>query len=321
MALGSASNTPFAARLKDFDFMDVATDEDPLWPRVATIDSRGRGWIDFARALHAITLFGTGFGELLQPSQGLGTCFNCLTNVGLPKGEDYLAVCTSDLQEIIQKRGSTTTNRWRLVDDIYWHTPDKAFEQCQCKQHSIRKQDRIQIILPASLPGFWGRGFRSPRVLPKQGAVLFGHSWRFPLRWKDHGVPEEGEPQEDVEDVQASFHDSTPGSSIASPGITRSGSSWSNSDTEFDRQQVISNAVQESERPPKRPSPALLTVTDTLSTINEHILGRPMKRLRRLSGNHENILPLGPAEIPDQQERYTMSAHQPRTQGGSSAVG
>lgn len=288
-------------QLEGFDFMDVATDEDPLWPRVATIGSRGRGWIDFARALHAITLFGTNFGELLQPSPGLQTCLSCLTNVGVPKGHDYLAVCTSDVQDIIDKRGSKTTNPWRLVDEIYWHTPDKAFERCQCKQHPLKKQDRIQIILPASLPGFWGRGFKSPGVLPSQGAVLFGHSWRFPLLWKDHGMPEEGEPQDDMEEVETSFHDSTLGSSIASPDITRTGSIRSSSDTEFDRQQGPSNAVHESERLPKRPLPALLTVTGALSTVKEHVLGRPMKRLRHLDESNENFQPAELSEILDQQ--------------------
>lgn len=207
-------------QLEGFDFMDVATDEDPLWPRVTTIKSCGRGWIDFTRALHAITLFGTGFGELLQPSRGLENCFKCLTNVEVPKGEDYLAVCTSDLQDLLEKRGNRNIKPWRLIDEIYWHTPDKAFEECQCRRSSTRKHDRIQVILPASLPGFWGRGFRSPQDLPTQGAVLFGHSWKFPLRWKDYGVPEEGEPEEDMGDVQTSFHDSGLGSSTGSSAAT-----------------------------------------------------------------------------------------------------
>lgn len=212
-------------QLEGFDFMDVATDEDPLWPRVATIKSRGRGWVDFTRALHAITLFGNGFGELLRPSQGLDNCSKCLTNVEVPKGEDYLAVCTAELQVLLEKRGSRNTNPWRLIDEIYWYTPDKAFEQCQCRRSSTKKHDRIQVILPASFPGFWVRDLRSPKDLPAQGAVLFGHSWKFPLRWKDYGVPEEGEPEEDTEDVRASFHDSGLGSSTGSSAVTAGSSS------------------------------------------------------------------------------------------------
>lgn len=304
-------------QLEGFDFMDVATDEDPLWPRVTTINARGRGWIDFTRALHAITLFGTGFGELLQPSQGLNTCFSCLTNVEVPKGEDYLAVSTSDLREIMEKRGNTNTSPWRLVDEIYWHTPDQVFEQCQCKRSSVRKHDRIQVILPASLPGFWGRGFRSPRYLPRQGAVLFGHSRRFPLRWKDHGIPEEGEPQEDMEDIEAGLHDSGLGSSIASFGATFSGSSRSISDTELDHQQGITNGVDEPWRPSKRPQPPQLTIADAPYTITESTPCRPTKRLRLFSGYGDEMQLPQPAVVPVHQETDTMSMSWPRTQGSA----
>lgn len=302
-------------QLEGFDFMDVATDEDPLWPRVTTINARGRGWIDFTRALHAITLFGNGFGELLQPSRGLNTCFVCLTNVGVPKGEDYLAVSTSDLQEIMEKRGNTHSTPWKLVDEIYWHTPDQAFEQCQCKKYSVRKHDRIQVILPATLPGFWGRGFRSPRYLPRQGAVLFGHSWRFPLRWKDHGVPEEGEPQEDMEDIEAGLHDSGLGSSIASSGITEYGSSRSIPDSEMDHQQSFVNGVIEG-RPSKRPQPPQLNITGAPSTTYESMPGRPTKRLRLFNGNGHETQQSRVGEVLGHQESDTISPSQPRIQDG-----
>lgn len=205
-------------QLEGFNFMDVATDEDPLWPRVTTIKARGRGWIDLTRSLHAITLFGRGFGELLRPISGTKSCAGCLVDVEVPKGQEYLAVCTSELQEILEKRGSKNTTPWRLVDEVYWHTPDKAFETCQCDRIS-RKHDRVQVLLPSSLPGFWRRGLRSPSNMPNHGAVLFGHSWRFPLRWKDHGEPEEGDPDdEDLEEMEASFHDSGVGTSLGSRG-------------------------------------------------------------------------------------------------------
>ncbi|KAL1855725.1 hypothetical protein Daus18300_011008 [Diaporthe australafricana] len=271
-------------QLEGFDFMDVATDEDPIWPRVTTIEARGRGWIDFTRSLHAITLFGKGFGELFRPAQGLDNCFRCLTNVGVPQGEDYLAVCTSDLKELLEKRGSMQTNPWRLIDEIYWHTPDKAFEPCQCAKHSVKKHDRIQVILPASLPGFWGRGFRSPKVLPPSGAVLFGHSWRFPLKWKDNGVPEEGEPEEDMEDIETSMHDSGLGSSIDSSTLDTGSSSQSVSDTELDRQQANTNVTKESESPLKRSLQAQLTDTDAVrgtkraKTADQHEKGTEMSQ-------------------------------------------
>jgi hypothetical protein len=39
-----------------------------------------------------------------------------------------------------------------------------------------------------------------------RGALLFGHSKLFPLRWSDHGAPVEGEPsQDEIYELEASF--------------------------------------------------------------------------------------------------------------------
>ncbi len=48
-------------------FMDVATRHDTLWPKVATLHAASMGWVHLARALHAVPLFGVGFGELFRP--------------------------------------------------------------------------------------------------------------------------------------------------------------------------------------------------------------------------------------------------------------
>ncbi|KAI3316767.1 hypothetical protein HD806DRAFT_419274 [Xylariaceae sp. AK1471] len=218
--------------LEGFDFMDIATDEDPFWPRMANLQSSGRGWVDFTRALHAITLFGSGFGELIQPVDGqASTCKTCSVYVEVPKGQDYLAVCVRDIKDIMQKRGSTNTTPWRLIDNIYWHTPDKTFEPCIRSGKPSAKHDRVQILLPATFPKLWGRNFKSPPDLniAPTGALLFGHSRRFPLRWGDRGDPQEGRPDQELEELESSFQDSGIGTSLASSslGVTDSSSSRS----------------------------------------------------------------------------------------------
>ncbi|KAK4196450.1 hypothetical protein QBC40DRAFT_287260 [Triangularia verruculosa] len=77
----------------------------------------------------------------------------------------------------------------------------------------------VQVLLPATFPELYGWGLRSPgRVVP-QGAVIFGHSWKFPLRWsltKDV-PPEEGEPDPlSMDDVSGLMSDSGIGTSIDS---------------------------------------------------------------------------------------------------------
>ncbi|KAJ2998820.1 hypothetical protein NUW58_g208 [Xylaria curta] len=218
--------------LEGFDFMDIATDEDPIRPRMIDLRSSGKGWVDFTRALHAITLFGSGFGELIQPlaSQGLThqTCASCCE---IPKGQDYLAVCVRDIQDILQKKGSTSTIPWRLIDNIYWHTPDKSFEHCSTTGRSCTTHDRVQVLLPATFPKLWGRNFKSPPdlKLAPMGALLFGHSTRFPLRWSDRGDPEEGHLDQDVQEMESSFQDSGIGTNSASSGLDASDGSLSRS--------------------------------------------------------------------------------------------
>lgn len=63
-----ARSTPWRL-LKGFDFMDIATDEDPLRPRMTYLIRRGKGWVDLVRAIHAVTLFGGRFGDLIKLAQ------------------------------------------------------------------------------------------------------------------------------------------------------------------------------------------------------------------------------------------------------------
>ncbi|KAI0439089.1 hypothetical protein F4803DRAFT_66907 [Xylaria telfairii] len=207
--------------LEGFDFMDIATDEDPIRPRMINLRSSGRGWVDFTRAIHAVTLFGSGFGELIQPREsmvpGHHSCNSCSE---VPKGQDYLAVSVPNIWDILEKRGSTRTTPWRLVDSIYWHSPDKSFEPCDAVGKLGTKHDRVQVLLPDTFLKLWGRNLKSPPLLwlAPMGAVIFGHSTRFPLRWGDRGDPDEGQPDEEMDEIESSFHDTGMGTSSASPG-------------------------------------------------------------------------------------------------------
>jgi len=245
-------------QLEGFNFMDVATDEDPFWPRVTTILPTGKGWIDLIRAIHAVTLFGYGFGELLKPLNGTPLCPSWME---VPKGLDYLAASVLELKEILSRMGSTTTNPWQLVDDIYWHNPDKVFEACQCASGPTAQKhcDRVQILLPARFPNLWTRKFRSPSNLGDRGAVIFGHSWKFPLRWGDSNDPEEGQPIIRPEELDESAQDSGLGSSINS-----SSHSGSNS---IPALSFSSSNLAESEDSPSSATPASRS-TKTLSALN-----------------------------------------------------
>jgi hypothetical protein len=61
----------------------------------------------------------------------------------------------------------------------------------------------------------WGRGLQSPQLVA-DGAILVGHSFKYPLRWGNCGEPEEGEPEISAENSNVPPHDSGVGSSNTS---------------------------------------------------------------------------------------------------------
>lgn len=51
--------------VEGWDFRDLVTDGDPFFLRTCTLQAMGNGWVDLIRGIHAVTLFGRGFGELI----------------------------------------------------------------------------------------------------------------------------------------------------------------------------------------------------------------------------------------------------------------
>ncbi|KAH8660194.1 hypothetical protein BX600DRAFT_55123 [Xylariales sp. PMI_506] len=177
--LGTRIRTSPRRQLDGFEFFAIATNEGTLRPKVATLHESGEGWVDFTREIFAPYLFGRGFGQLLQP---VGTpCDICKWN-SLPKS-DLLAATTNDLKRIMKIHGDDTAEPYLLAGNIFWHQPDQCFEPCTCLTAAPVKRDRVQLCLPDGFRNRRSRGFRSPQDLVNGGAVLFGHSWKLPLRW------------------------------------------------------------------------------------------------------------------------------------------
>lgn len=200
-------------------FKDVATRHDTLWPKVAKIQAGSVGWGPLIRSLRAVTLFGDGFGELFRPAWSKDQTQACCSPTStVPIGKDFLAVYGSDLKDMLTPK-SRRRNPWRVAENVYWHSPDGvAFESCKCKTGGIPRVDvttqttekkgkglreplgfednggrgqprpknpgdRTQVLLSTNFPQLYGRGLRSPAEVVSQGAVIFGHSWKFSLRW------------------------------------------------------------------------------------------------------------------------------------------
>lgn len=239
------------SQLEGYRFMDIAAGRTPL-PRVANLQmfrGGGKSWVDFIRQIHAITLFGEGFGELLTPAPGGEP--PCVHWETLTEGRDYLAVAGFDLERIIRENGSAASTPLKLAPGIFWHKPGALFEACACKGKAApsmfgvamqRSCDRVQVLLPGPKPGpssihVWGRQLPGmhvqqpspPLKLQAEGAVIFGRSETFPWRW-----PESGDPQQEAAAASAQSDEmdltgsgvggtsSTETQSLTSPGSSQS---------------------------------------------------------------------------------------------------
>jgi hypothetical protein len=187
--------------LEGWDFMELAMGHDPS-PRVATLEALGWGWVDFVRSIEAITLIGSGFGEMIRPTEFDGMCPNWKA---LPAQRYYLAATVFDLENVIKtkKFGGSLEQPIKVVRDLLWHSPQETVAPCPCdsgpgpqgclagfRQH----HDPVQVFYPTALKPILP--IRGPDKLHSAGAIVFGHHINWRLRWKEKGDEhvEQGEP-------------------------------------------------------------------------------------------------------------------------------
>ncbi|KAM3536169.1 hypothetical protein MY4038_000635 [Beauveria bassiana] len=176
--------------LEGWDFVDLVNEIRPQ-PRVATIPTLGHGWIDFVRSIEAITLFGSNFGELLQPASRTGLCDRWSS---LPQQDYLLAASVADLTAIMEQYGDPHAAPRELARNIIWHSPADTYAACPCKLSQSSRHGKaaayhvgpVQVLLPSGrLPPASGQ-----RELEPDGAVVFGHNAIFGYRWPEKGTDE-----------------------------------------------------------------------------------------------------------------------------------
>ncbi|KAL7968449.1 hypothetical protein HDV63DRAFT_87679 [Trichoderma sp. SZMC 28014] len=177
--------------LEGWDFEDIVTECHILPPRIATLEAAGKGWVDFIRGIHAVTLFGRGFGDIFRP---IGTNM-CKHWARLPKHKYYIASCLSDLGRLVKRVGNRNDGHVRLTDDVICHTPTSVFMSCQCGGDGLERNhcEPVQTLFPSALSA---KLLSKSRRIPSKGtgAVIFGHHSSFPWIWGDDGHPREGQP-------------------------------------------------------------------------------------------------------------------------------
>ncbi|KAK5994856.1 hypothetical protein PT974_03242 [Cladobotryum mycophilum] len=172
-------------RLEGFEFRDVARRSTPLPPKVVMLHADGRGWVSFARAIHAISLFGSGFGDLLCPSKSstdeVASCTQCLWNAPSPIGRDILAVSMADLQFLHNDEpdwNDTQSEARSVAKKFTWDNPASGFRTCTCATDPFTST-RVQTLRKQGLSRYFSLKKQTASVageISSSGAILLGMS-------------------------------------------------------------------------------------------------------------------------------------------------
>lgn len=171
--------TSIRKHIEGFDFVDIVYSAEEMIRRTLPLGAHGRAWLDFARAIHAITLFGTGFGQLVIPAAGSNRLCEHWSRV--PKGLDYLVASVDHLEQLRELRSEGQESHHEPIElcrSIYWHRGHRLFEHCNgCT--ITQPCDRVQGL---HTPIFGPKFNPGPMKDSLAGAVVFGktacrHLW------------------------------------------------------------------------------------------------------------------------------------------------
>ncbi|RBR21139.1 hypothetical protein FVER53590_10655 [Fusarium verticillioides] len=179
--IGSLDKMP-RKDLEGWDFEDLSANRDPLHSRLVTLEPAGKGWVDLTRDLQAVTLTGSGFGELIRPT-GPALCEYWSQ---LPRHRYLLACSISDMEDVVRDHRSSESDHARLSDNLIWHNAVDIPGKCQCGCDAGHHGEPVQVAFPSALSHKLNPS-KSPIKL--SGAAVFGHNPGFSWTWGDTGPP------------------------------------------------------------------------------------------------------------------------------------
>lgn len=187
--------------LEGWDFVDIAERRpDPVYPRLKELPQMGKCWVDFTRGINASTLFARGFGELIEPTPGSEVC-SALAR--LPTGQNFLAVCASDMKEIlrmysIEDDDEVENGPTEVLEGLFWVHSHDPFKSCHGKGRAGADCcDATQVLAPKpTLSKLWRWGNNDVPHVPidlegrgASGAIYFGFTRNRPVYYLDEGEP------------------------------------------------------------------------------------------------------------------------------------
>jgi hypothetical protein len=177
-----------------YDILDVIDPLEPVSTRIARFSTWGDGWMDLLPSVHATTIFGQGFGDLIRPKNTTSTCTQWKN---VPKWKDYMSVSVYTLKMLHEKRLQrleSPSKAGELTNNLLWKSACPPFEICPCTSgHSLSEHEHLdprQFLVSSK------QSWKAPlkpktstcvdlRTLQDTGAVVFANSGIFNRRIND----------------------------------------------------------------------------------------------------------------------------------------
>ncbi|KAK3117275.1 hypothetical protein LTR53_001535 [Teratosphaeriaceae sp. CCFEE 6253] len=128
---------PFAPKLEGFGFADLM-ELGRIWPRFAKLSDSARSWSRVTHAAEAISILGSGFGNLISARDRCSKCTE------IPTGYDFLTTSASILRRIAQYRRGVSYQHLELIKGLYWNRPDDACRPTICRCSSATSPHGIK---------------------------------------------------------------------------------------------------------------------------------------------------------------------------------
>lgn len=167
-------------RLEGWDFHDFVANTPIIEARTDSLGTSGGSWNELILAMDAKVLFGRGFGELIQRSQGIVRGCRCWQRV--PTQSHYLAAHMADLRWIRDQHGPID-NPEELYEGIIWDNPSGRTNECHCNAVGAKPAlaiDCLQNLKRRLKFDPRGHSRKSRHILDNaspsclNGAILFG---------------------------------------------------------------------------------------------------------------------------------------------------
>jgi hypothetical protein len=159
--------------LRGWEFMDLVYDRSPFRLKETYIEKSSGSWTNLARDIDAIVLFGSGFEDIIKPSEQSTTGL-CHAWKSVPRGKDYMTASVPMMNWLYTVAGSKLTRKHLTSTHLRWHKGGQLWERCQSTKPYSCSCSRLQQVVSDNFAQLGG--VADPGPLEEKGAVIFGQA-------------------------------------------------------------------------------------------------------------------------------------------------